>query len=186
MSNKTLSAFIFAITLFYASFSSAATQFQMGVGLVISSDYSDRIDEIYSDYDKAGGFGWLKLDLDILHPLTDQLYLNPRVSFAANFIHVDGGHLEETYFNTLILPALGVRYYLNPVYVFALANLPLPATGSDHLEFDSDGLGFELGLGTAIGQNSYLEIAYLDAPFKINNQKGNYGGGLAVAVGFKF
>lgn len=168
-----------------SSLSLAQTNFQIGGGLVLSPDYSDRIDELYPNYETTGGFGWIKLDLDILYGVTDQVDLNTRLSFAANFVHVDEGPQEESYFNTIFLPGIGIRYHLNSAYVYALANFPLPSTGSDFIEFENDGAGFEIGIGSSIGKKSYIEAAYLDAPFKMNDEKGNFGGGVALSIGFK-
>ena len=161
------------------------SQLQFGASVVISPDYRDRIKESYPGYDVNGGYGWQKLDLNYSHSLTERLYMNHRMSLAFNYLIVDG-EKDETYFNALLLPAIGLRYQIEPIYFFALANYALPYTGKEQFDFSVDRPGFELGLGTHLGSKLYAELSYLKAPFEFNGKSDNFGGGYTLGFGAKF
>ena len=185
---KILASFLIAI---FASTTAAASgidpqnRLELGFGLILSSDYSDRIDEVYSAYDASGGGGWLKFDVNYVDQLTGPLYMHYRFTFGLNGAVVDGGDEDETYLNALFIPAIGLRLELASIYFFGLGNLPIPYSTSDYRDFKTGNPGFELGIGTRLGSRGFIEASYLSAPIEIDSKTRNYGGGPTLTAGFR-
>jgi hypothetical protein len=155
--------------------------FIIGGGLVSSSGYGDYIDDVY----KANGYsnlddvsGWLDLYIGVEYRPASQfgiivggdIWINGGVDASG------GGGLDETYANVIFIPSIYGQLYLTKsrwLYVNAGVNFPIPETGSDFFEFESDGVGFGANIGVEIAGVVRLEGGYVSVPVTVKATASN-------------
>jgi len=148
----------------------------IGGGLVFSSGYGDYLDDVYSP---ANGYinlddfaGWVDLYLGVEYRPAEQfgiivsgdIWLNGGVDASG------GGSLDETYANAIFIPSLYGQFYFTKSRTFYInggINFPIPETGSDFFEFESDGIGFGVNIGVEIADLLRIEGGYVSVPVKV-------------------
>lgn len=152
----------------------------IGIGLVAAPEYGDYIDDVYN----AAGYinlddvsGWLDLYLGVEYRPVEQfgiilggdLWLNGGVDAT-------GGALDETYANAIFIPSLYGQFYFTKSRTFYInggINFPIPDTGSDNFEFESDGFGFGANIGVEIADIIRIEGGYVSVPVKVKASSSN-------------
>jgi len=155
----------------------------LGIGLIISPDYKDVLDDAYHDYSVQGGFGWLDLQLGVRFNVTDKFSLTPGIDLLLNF-----GSGDVSFTNTIVVPSVSGRYAFLPgpsVYIRGELNLNIPNMGADRIDTETKGIGFGGAFGYAFGNGLELELGYLyvpvEAEWRGRTEDKNFGGVL-----FKF
>lgn len=152
-----------------------SSKFELGVGVVVSPDYNDSLEEAYPDRDVSGGWGWLDLHAGLKLNLAESLAVRPGVDLWFNMVDDS----SDVFVNTVLLPGVSLRYDFTSVpTLFAEAglNYGLPNSGGDRLEFDSGGLGYSIGLGYTFESDVDLTLSYLDVPADTVVGEKNLGG----------
>ncbi len=158
---------IVAITLLSGVKTTGADfEFNLGGGFLVSPDYKDLIDVAYDDYDIWGGYGWLDLTA------TGSFIVNEHFSYAG---YVDWmfnfGAGDVSFFNSVVIPGVSTRYRFseNPSSGFLEAGIgyPIPSTGSDRYDLDSDGVSFKGELGYEFSENWELSLGYRYVPIEV-------------------
>lgn len=181
-------SFIFIYSASFGQTNHRDTHFEVGLGLVVSSEYKDAMNAVFSnDYEISGGFGWLDLEAGYATKLSKRIYFIPRLRFLISRIEIKGfSNLPSSqYVNFILLPQGTMRYNLggknDSFYADAHLSLVLPHSDLNRIEFESDGiaLGAEVG---AVFDNEYelglgfvrVPVAILSGSFK--SSAANFGG----------
>lgn len=185
----TLSLSIFFIySTSFGQSNSRDNHFEVGLGLVISSDYKDAMLAAYSgDYDISGAFGWLGLEAGYAAKLSKRVYFIPRLRFLISRIEIKGfSNLPSSqYANFVFLPQGSIRYNLggknNAFYADAHLGLVMPHSDLNRIEFDSDGLAIGAEVGTVFNNEYELGVGFVRVPVAIfaggfKSRAANFGG----------
>ena len=141
----------------------------IGGGFVISQGYQDYIDDVYESngYSDSGGNGWLDLYVGVEIRPEAQFGVLLGCDVLINGVDVDGGPLDETYANVIIVPSVYGQLYFTESRMFYInggISLPLPATGSDYFDFENDGLGLGANIGVELAETFRIEEGYTYLP----------------------
>ena len=142
----------------------------LGGGLVVSPGYGDFIDDAYTLYNEDAGLGWLDLFAGVeYHP--DPLFgIIGGFDVFVNSVDVNGGPLDETYSNLILLPSIYGQLYLDEegkFYINAGINLPVPTTGSDYFDYENNGVGVGVNLGAQLAEVFRIEAGYVLVPVTV-------------------
>jgi hypothetical protein len=170
--------------------SPAAVGFQTGIeiGLMMSPSYSDYMDLVYEDF--SGGDVWLDLGVNGKADLGDHFAVVPAVDLYLNY----ATYGDEQEVNFLIVPAVNLRYSLQPentFYVQAGPSINVASGGGPLAEFEGVGVGGGVMLGYAFAGGGELELGYNYIPVDVT-EKGFSGsvtkdfGGPFLRVGLRF
>jgi hypothetical protein len=143
-----------------------------GGGLILSSGYSDFVDDAYSSfYSTSGGDGWLDLYAGVEIRPAQQFGILIGLDMMINGVDATGGLLAETYANIIMVPSVYGQLYLTKdrmFYVNGGINLPLPDTGSEYFELENNGLGLGANIGVEIADVLRIEGGYTYVPVTVN------------------
>jgi hypothetical protein len=182
-----LSVFFIYSTSF-AQTNNRDNHFEVGLGLVISSDYKDAMLAAYSgDYDISGAFGWLDLEVGYATKLSKRIYFIPRLRFLISRIEIKGfSNLPSSQkANFVFLPQGSMRYNLggknNAFYADAHLGLVMPHSDLNRIEFDSDGIAIGAEVGTVFNNKFELGVGLVRVPVAIlsgsfKSSAANFGG----------
>lgn len=141
----------------------------IGGGFVISPGYQDYIDDAYSSslYSDSGGDGWLDLYFGVEFRPASQFGIIVGCDLWLNGVDADGGLLDETYANAIVIPSVYGQLYFTESRMFYInggINLPMPGTGSDYFEFENNGLGLGANIGVELADLLRIEAGYTYVP----------------------
>lgn len=150
----------------------------IGGGFVLSSGYQDYVDDVYSfaGYSDQGGYGWLDLYLGFEFRPVEQFGIIVGGDIWVNGVDVVGGAIPETYVNTILIPSIYGQYYFTKsrtVYINGGINFPIPNTGSDYFEFESNGLGVGFNIGVELADIFRIEGGLVSVPVKVKSTPAN-------------
>lgn len=139
--------------------------------------------------DIAGGYGWLDLHIGYDKPLSDNVCVSPTVSLWVNFVIVDGGRDDESFANTIILPAMKGRYVFDTVpsaYLAGEINYGIPDSGGKRYDLEEGDIGYGVFLGYETDTNCRFEIGYSQVPTTVvmDGPLGPFGGRREEEVDF--
>lgn len=152
----------------------------IGGGFIISSGYQDFIEDAYNpyNYSDSGGDGWLDLYFGVEFRPAPQFGIIAGCDLWLNGVDADGGLLDETYANAIVIPSVYGQLYLTESRMFYInggINLPLPGTGSDYFEFENNGLGLGANIGVELADLLRIEAGYTYVPITAKTTS-NYPG----------
>ena len=139
-------------------------------------------DDVYSP---ANGYvnlddfsGWVDLYIGAEYRPVEQfgIIVNGDIWLNGGVDAPRGGAFGETYANAIFIPSLYGQFYFTKSRTFYInggINFPIPETGSNFFEFESDGLGFEVNIGVEIADLLRIEGGYVSVPVKVKATASN-------------
>jgi len=139
---------------------------------LISPGYHSFLTDAYDDV--TGGYGWVGGDFGLLIRANDRLSFQPKIAGYFNSLKLKSGFggSEETYTNTLGVPALGVKYalYQGETLEFDInGELGVPLISSDlpGLTMKGDGVEFAISGGLRFNKSLDIQLGYNYVPIKV-------------------
>lgn len=173
----------------FAQTNSRGNHFDVGLGLVLSSDYKDAMTAAFSnDYDISGAFGWLDLEIGYVAMLSKRIYFVPRLRFLISRIEIKGFSSlpSSQYANFVFLPQGSIRYNLGgkntTFFADAHLSLVLPHSDLNRIEFTSDGIAIGAEVGAVFDSEYELGVGFMSVPIKVFS--GSFQGNAANFGGF--
>jgi hypothetical protein len=165
-------------------------QFELGIGIMSSSEQKDVLDRVYSDAETSGGGAMLNLEIGYAIKFGDHVSVVPNVNWAILRVKTPtllSGYSNESY-NDYLMPGVALRYNFighgKGFYVGAKLASVNP-TISDKLSridsIESDGKATGFFVGYMFGR-LHLEVGKLEIPVKVDASsmpltKADFGGG---------
>ncbi len=153
----------------------------LGMSFVISPDYRSVLKDSYPNRDISGGFGWLGLQVGLRYLPMAQFAITPRIGAMFNFVMFEGDD-EDSFFNSIIQPALSARYLFqegSSLYIEGEVSYNRVSTGSDHFDVDG-GVGYAGLIGYQVDDRLDFGIGYSVISTEVTNRTGvndkNFGG----------
>lgn len=183
-----LSVFFIYSTSSFGQTNSRDNHFEVGLGLVLSSDYKDAMTAAFSnDYDISGAFGWLDLEVGYAAKLSKRIYFVPRLRFLFSRIEIKGFSSlpSSQYANFVFLPQGAIRYNLGgkntTLFADAHLSLVLPHSDLNRIEFNSDGIAIGAEVGAVFNDEYELGVGFMRVPIKVFSESfqgsaANFGG----------
>ncbi len=161
--------------------------FLIGGGIVVSPGYNDYVKESYraGGYDDESGLGWLDLYAGIEFKLKSNFSIMAGSDLWVNKVEIEGGSLDESYLNTIIIPSIYGKFYFDEAKTFYVTGgllIPFPSSNSDNFEFENDGIGLGGGIGLSTAEDGTginFEFGYIYVPVEAKATESNpsVGGG---------
>lgn len=137
------------------------TELSWGVGIMISPEYHDLLNDAYPDEEMYGG--WLDLNLSVQRNIIKGLTLGPKVDVLTDFVFGD-------FINLVFLPGVSGRYTLKSLpsaYLRAEIDYGLYHSGSGRFDFQSDTVAYGGTVGYAFKNDWHMEAGYLEIPVDV-------------------
>jgi len=152
--------------------------FIVGVGVVISPELGDSIDDMYpgslgyiNTDDYSDYAGWLDLYVGLeIRPVNRFGIIVGLDTMIGPNVDVVGAGINEEYVSVLFVPSIYGQFYFTQsrrFYVNAGVNLPIAATGSDYFDYEGDGVGFGANIGVELAGFVRIEGGYSYIPVRV-------------------
>lgn len=160
--------------------------FELGLGIVVSSDYNDALKAAFSSYDVSGGSGWIRMETGYAINLSNNVQLTPKANFLVSLIEIKAfSNLPSSKkANYVFLPGISARYYFDKKAQLFYADLDValvsPHSDLSQIKFQPGGVAIGGALGLGFG-NFQFEAGYLNVPVKMFSggfqfEEANFGG----------
>jgi hypothetical protein len=193
---KGVFVFLLAFLLFGATTSQAADiGFEFGFGLSTSGDRSDILEKAYAA-DSSGLGMFLGLQAGVPIGVSENVVIKPELSYLLGFVKVEGVYSDDTYIDSILIPAVAAEYYINSYvkssfFLGADIGYPVPSSGSDGAyELEKDGVSYGVYGGYSFSGNAKILLGYRSIPVEVvykNGKKESANlGGVSLRFAYTF
>lgn len=162
--------FCFSISSSTAQEQRKDNYFEVGLGIVSSSQYKDMLRDAYSSI--TGFLEWLDIEFGYGIPLSKNIHLIPKARLLGSRISIKAysqfpvSHKA----NLVFLPGAALRFNFgstrNAFFLDGFLNASIPHSDLSRIDFESDGLAFGAELGVIFKNEYELGIGYIRVPVR--------------------